>query len=344
MRRYLPLFLLSFFILIVVLTGSTYLSGYAGKQTADSVTRMTAYTTMPVEEISVLAQEYEKKFHVHVNIVPLSTTELLAHLEEEQIKPQADIILADRVSLNQIKKAGFLATYTSEQVDMIPDRFKDVDNCWTGIWYDPMVFAVNLEFLRSLPHPPQTWDELTKNSKARLAMTDFLAADAAANLFYSLAITNGEEKNLEYLKQIHLQVVQYAKFLATPVRMAGMGECDIAIASQSEALRYLYDHFPIRIVYPQDGTSFILTGAGLVASAPHQDAAKDFLEWLIQDQVQIVLKENKFYFVPTNPLTQGYQEYAIKGVILFDKQEEFAPEQKRLMLDKWVQTVRFSAK
>jgi iron(III) transport system substrate-binding protein len=193
-----------------------------------------------------------------------------------------------------VKKVGFLTAYTSEQMDIIPDKFKDIDDCWTGIWYDPMVFVVNQEFLKLTTEVPHTWSDLTKNNKIRIAMTDFLASDASANLFYSLAIANGEEKNLEYLKQIHPQVIQYAKFLATPVRMAGMGECDIAIAAQSESLRYLYDHFPINIIYPEEGTSFLLTGAGLLGSAPHRDEAKNFLDWLIGDHVQTILTDNKF--------------------------------------------------
>lgn len=344
MRRYLPLFLISFFIVIVLLSGTILLPGFAGKKVTENKKELTVYTTVPVEEISVLAQEYEKVTQVHVNVVPLTPANLLERLKTEHVNSPADVILGDRLLLNQVKKAGYLAAYTSEPVDMIPDKFKDMDDFWTGIWYDPMVFAISQEFLKVSPEVPNTWNDLPKNNQVRIALTDFLAADAAANLFYSLAIANGEDKNLEYLKKIHPQVIQYAKFLATPVRMAGMGECDVAIATQSEALRYLHDSFPIKIIYPSEGTSFMLTGVGKLALAPHQEEAEDFIEWLIQDSAQTVLKQNKFYFIPTNPLTKDYQEYAAKNVVLFDRQEEFAPEQKRLMLDKWVQTVRFSAK
>ena len=61
------------------------------------------------------------------------------------------------------------------------------------------------------------------------------------------------------MQQIHAKVVRYAKYLSTPVRMVGMGEADVAIAVQSETLRYINDNYPISIIYPKDGTAYQLS-------------------------------------------------------------------------------------
>ena len=57
MRRYQPLLLIAFFFLVTLITGITYLSGYAGRTNPDNVKYINVYTTLPIEQIALLAQE-----------------------------------------------------------------------------------------------------------------------------------------------------------------------------------------------------------------------------------------------------------------------------------------------
>jgi iron(III) transport system substrate-binding protein len=343
MRRYLPLLLLSFFVVVLITAGTTFLAGYAGRESPENYKKIVVYTTLPLEEVTVLAQEYEKSSGVRVALIPLSPADLLIKARYESGTPQAaDLLLTSQAMLQAAKKGKMLATFTSETVDLIPDRFSDDDGCWVGTWYDPIVFAANKDFLKSLPRSPNQWADLAKPGSFRLVLTDFLAADASANLLYSLAAVNGETQALSYLAKIHPKIVQYSKFLVTPPRMAGLGEADIAVAVQSESMRYVKDGFPLQIIYPEDGTAYLLTGVGLLAGAPHAAEAKRFIDWLIQDPAQEVLQQNRFYFVPTNPETKAYQELSAKSISLFEIEDKLTAEQKAKLLDKWVQTVRLS--
>ncbi|HWR43089.1 ABC transporter substrate-binding protein [Sporomusa sp.] len=340
MKRYLPLLLISFFLIILAITGTTYLAGYAGKENKDSLTAITVYTTLPIEQVSVLAQEYERIAKVRVNVAPLTEKELFIKLIEESSKPQADLILANRKTLKQARSSALLIPYQSEYTDIIPDRFQDTDGYWTGVWYDPIIFAANQDYLKKTAKKPLKWSDLPLDSKVRFGMTDFLAADAAANLLYTLVAANGEEQTLSFLKKLHPQIVQYAKFLATPARMASMGEVDIAIVVHSEAMRYVKDGFPVQIIYPEDGTAYLLTGVGLVRGTTHGAEAKQFIDWLTQEGALSAMAQHKFYFVPTNPEARMHREYVVKDVQLIDHHDMYLPEQQRKLLDKWVQAVR----
>ena len=344
MRRYQPLLLIAFFLVVRIITGSTYLSSYAGKSNPDNIKSINVYTTLPIELISVLAQEYEKKQNVRINLVPLSEQDLLTRIKVKSTEPSADIIIANQATLEKASKAQALLPFTSEQTDIIPKRFKDENNSWTGLWYDPIVFAANQDFLKNIPKFPSKWNDITQDSKYRVCLTDFLAAEASANLLYTLIAVNGETQTFTYLNKIHEQIVQYPKFLATPVRMVGMGEADIAIATQSETLRYIHNDFPIKIIYPEDGTAFLLTGVGLLVGTQQQVAAKQFIDWLLQDAAHTILTRNNFYFIPTNPETLNYKQYATKNIKLWENKENFTTEQKSQLLDKWVKTVRFTSK
>lgn len=344
MRRYQPLFWVAFIVLFSVTAGSTFLSGYADKQHPESIKNITVYTTLPVEQAAVLAQEYEKAAKIRISVVPLAENDLRTRIRLEQNSPRADVILASRDLLEIIKQENALVAHTSEQTDIVPERFKEEHGLWTGVWYDPMVFAANTDYIKGLSHLPTTWADLAKEEQLRIGITDFLAADAAANLLYTFVSANGETKTLDLLRQLHPKVVQYAKFLSTPVRMAGMGEVDIAVAVQSETIRYVKDGFPINIIYPEDGTAYFLTGAAIVTGTNHTAEAKQFIDWLLQDTAQAVLQQNKFFFVPANQSTTAYKAFTNKNIKLLDYKPVLTGEEKRLILDKWVQYVRLNSR
>lgn len=344
MRRYLPLFLLAFFVVVLIVVGTTFLAGYADKQKPDSVRSIVLYTTIPVEQAAVLAQEYEKHSGVRVDVVPMSPADIVAKTFAEAGKPRADLVLTSRDTLVELNKNKIFTPYSSEQIDIIPERFLDSNNNWTGVWYDPIIFAANRDFIKKQNPPPATWADLAKPNNYRLVITDILAADASANLLYTLTAVNGEEAALSFLGKLHPKMVQYAKFLATPPRTVGLGEADIGIAVYSETLRYVLDGFPVDILYPQEGTSYLLTGVGLLKGAPHTPDAQKFIDWLVLDAAQETLSQNKFYLIPTNPETRAYKTFNAKNIHLFEYEDKLSAEQKAKLIDKWVQTVRLSSK
>jgi iron(III) transport system substrate-binding protein len=344
MRRYKPLFWVTFILLVIIIAGSGYLAGYADKQHPENIKSITIYTTLPVEQVVGLAQEYEKSTNVRINFVPMSENELLTRVKLDKSKPSADMVLTSSGVLELLKQEGYLLPSSSEQTDIIPARFKEEHGYWTGVWYDPIIFAVNKDYIKSLSQLPTKWTDLAKDGNFRLGITDFLAADASANLLYAFVATNGEAQTFDFLRKIHPKIVQYAKFLSTPVRMAGMGEVDIAIAVQSESIRYVNDGFPVNIIYPEDGTAYFLTGAAVMAGNTHEAEAKPFLDWLLQDSAQATLHKNKFFFIPTNQEITAYKAYTNKNMKLFEAKPMLTPEEKKLLLDKWVQNVRLNSR
>lgn len=339
MRRYLPLLFISFLFVVAAVTG-TFIAGQAGRQKPDNVKTIIVYTSLPTEQAAVLAQEYEKVAGIRVNIVPLSAHDLLARMRLEAAAPRADLVLAGTDTLAAAKAAKLLSPHTSEQTDIIPEAFTEKDNFWVGLWYDPVIFAANKDYLKQISKAPTTWADLAAPDQARLVLTDFLAADAAANLLYTMAAGEGEEKTLKLMDKLHPKVVQYAKFLATPSRMTGLGEADIAVTVMSEALRYVKDGFPIHPIIPADGTACFVTGVALASGAPQTAEAAKFADWLTTDQAHVALFKNKFFLIPTNPESVLIKEYNAKAVKLIEYEKPLTPEQKAKLLDKWMQTVR----
>ena len=338
MRRYTILLLTTFMLILAVVAGATFPVGADEKNSGVPMKELLAYTTLPPETVSILSEAYEKENRVRINFVPLTSQELIQKLYDER---EADIILTDSDVLEIVASLHLLTPHISEINDAVKNDFKDEHDRWIGVWYDPVIFCANKDYLRTINTIPDTWKELAAKEKVRIGITDFLAADASSNLMFQMIENFGAAETYEILSEIHPKVVQYTKFLSNPVRQAGMGEADISIAVESETLRYIQNNYPLKIIYPADGTSYILTGVGIVAAdSKKNSAATKFADWLLGDEVQIALQKNGFYFIPTNPQTLAYKTFAGKNLELFDNSQQFTAQQRHEFLDRWVKEVR----
>lgn len=339
MRRYTISLLIGFMLILAAVAGAAFPVDADKKIFGVPQNELLAYTTLPAETVSILSETYEREKNVRVNFVPLSANELIQNLRE---KSTADLILTDSQTLNAAADLNLLTPHFSETNDAVKTNFKDEYDRWIGVWYDPIIFCINRDYLRKINFVPSTWEELAADKKARIGITDFLAADASSNLMFQMIGNFGDAKTYEILSGIHPRVVQYAKYLSNPVRQAGMGEADISIAVESETLRYIQNHYPLKIIYPEDGTACIITGVGISTTDKKKNpVAAKFADWLLSDDAQISLQKNGFYFLSTNPQSLAYKTFAGKNLVLFKNNPQFTEQQRHNFLDFWVKNVRF---
>ena len=348
MRRYTVLLLTAFMLIVSATAGSALLAG-ADKNNVDVPRQqLTVYTTLPPEHAEILSKAYEDSNHVRLNFVPLAPHELVQRLRNDSVSDPtvitvSDVVLADKSVLNIAASLNLLQPYVSETNDAVKPVFKQENGAWTGVWSDPIIFCINKDYLKRINGDiPNSWTELANYKDLRIGITDFLAAEASANLMFQMIGQFGDENTYKILGQLHPKVIQYAKYLSNPVRQAGMGEVDISIAVESETLRYMQNGYPLSIIYPSDGTSYMLTGVGIsTVDSSKVKQAELFSDWLLSDDAQRVLQSSGFYFLPTNPQTLAHKKFAGKNLTLFNNLQDFTPEQKYQFLDRWVKQVRF---
>lgn len=300
-----------------------------------------ALTTLPPALSDIISAEYEKISKVRVNFQPLPDTGITEEVLENS---GASFVIADKYTL--IAAKNYFAPYISAYWDAAPEAMKDENALWTGIFIDPVVFCMNADYLKANKNAPLTWQALAKTPAVKIGMTDFLAADAMQNLLFSMIAQYGDAAAYGIWRGVHPKVIQYAKYLNNPVRQAGMGEADIAIAVESEAIRYLNDDYPLKIVYPRDGTAYMLIGSAIVKnkSAKDEVVAKEFSDWLQTDEAHQILQKNGFYFIPVNPETLTYKSFAGKDLYLYTMPVNFTKEQKNNFLDRWVKYIRLGGR
>jgi len=347
MRRYAIFLLTGFMLALAIVAGASYRVN-ADEKKSQPIQELTAYTSLPAETVTILSEAYEQESNVRVNFKVMPQKELLQKMRDDAVSDPTvvktvEVVLTDSDTLKQAAELDLLKQHATENNDAVKNLFKDDVDRWTGIWYDPIVFCANKDFLRKVEEIPDTWSELSKSKDLRIGVTDFLAADAAANLMLQMIATFGEAETYKILRGLHPKVVQYTKYLSNPVRQASMGETDISVAVESETLRYIQDGYPLKMIYPADGTSYLLTGVGITAQDSLQRlAAEKFSDWLLSDNAQMALQKNGFYFIPTNPRTLAYKTFTEKNLTLLGRAENFTEEQRQNFLERWVKYIRFS--
>ena len=348
MRQYTILFLITFMLVLSAVAGTAYKVGADEENSGKPLQEITAYTSLPAETVTILSEEYERQKKIRVNFTVLPQKELLQKIRDDAVSDPTvvktvDVVLADSELLKQAADLNLLLPNATESNDAVKKTFKDETDRWIGVWYDPIIFCANKDFLKKVSDIPDTWDTLSKTEKVRVGITDFLAADASSNLMFQMIGNFGDQKTYEILRELHPKVVQYTKYLSNPVRQAGMGESDISIAVESETLRYIQEGYPLKIIYPADGTSYILTGVGITTADTMKNlAAKNFSDWLLSDDAQLTLQKNGFYFLPTNPGTLAYKSFAGKNLVLLDKSKTFSEVERQNFLERWIKYIRFN--
>lgn len=67
------------------------------------------------------------------------------------------MVLADGETLRQVTAAGGFVPYVSEASDQVHELFHGPNDAYVGVWYDPMVIALNSDYCKSLKSLPLTW-------------------------------------------------------------------------------------------------------------------------------------------------------------------------------------------
>lgn len=342
MKRILPIAILILFVGCLLLYGSRIAAEREVQKKAPPITAsITVYTDIPTNISTILASLYEKRYHVRVQMMPLTEEQMASKLAGSPDALPGDMVITSRENLYIGARHKQFKGFMSEQTDMVSSELKDKDGLWTALWYDPVVFVQNKTFTAGAGKDLISWGQLVAPGQWKLVMPDFVATRSAANILYSFVEKHGEEQGLDYFILLKPHVTQYSKFLSTPVRLAALGESDMAIGNYSDAMQYALRHYPLTIIFPIDGSPYYVTGAAILTNATHPKEAEKFLSWLLSVDVARILEENNFFFVSTNPELEKVKDSLGHELILFPTKGDYNETGKDILLKKWITNVRF---
>lgn len=208
----------------------------------------------------------------------------------EGTKPGADAAYLGITFGYEAVNKGVLASYEPPGFEQIPSDLKDPQGRWFTVHYGAIAFIVNTDALGNTPVPKSWADLLKPEYKGKIGFLDPTSAAVgysvavAANLAMGGTLDNWDP-GFAYFKKLEAQGVQHPKQTATAQVIKG--EIPILIDADFNGYRpKIKDGAPLQVVIPAEGSLKIPYVIGLVKNAPHPDAAKKLLDFVLSDEGQ----------------------------------------------------------
>ncbi len=233
-----------------------------------------------------LFDAFEKDTGIKVEWVRLSGGEAVARIEAEKANPQAGIWVGGVGTMHiELKNKGLTAPYNSPEANRIPDKYRDKDRYWIGLYVGPITFCYNTERMKALSLPvPTSWEDLTKPVYAKqIRVAHPSTSGTAYNMITNIIrICNGDEnKAFEFLKRLNANIDQYTKSGSAPGKACAIGEIPIAIGYRHDQLRLKEQGAKIDIAFPSEGSGYETASMSLIKNGHNQVAAKKLYNWMI---------------------------------------------------------------
>ncbi len=232
------------------------------------------------------------------------TTGLANRLAAEQTRPRADVFWNNEVAQTIVlANKGVLQPYRSPAADAIPAGFKDTNGAWTGFAARARVIIYNTNLVTE---PPKSIRDFTKPEwKGKLAIAKPLFGTTATHVAALFALW-GEEEAKQFLRNLLANDVAILSGNAAVRDMVASGEYAAGLTDTDDANGGVEDGKPVKWIFPDQeeggiGTLVLPNTVALVNGAPHTDAGKKLIDYLLSAEVEAALARARSVQIPLNP-------------------------------------------
>ncbi|MBA3256253.1 MAG: extracellular solute-binding protein [Pyrinomonadaceae bacterium] len=281
-------------------------------QTSGSLNEVTIYVSTDRVFSEPILRAYEQKTGVKVNAVydteETKSTGLANKLLAEKNRPQADVFWSNEpVRTLVLKKRGVLAPYRSASADGIPATFKDPENYWTGFSARSRVIVYNTKLVKPEDAPKSVldlddpkWKDQVAMADPRFGTTSFHVAALYAEL--------GDERADEFFRKLKANGVKIVSANSVVLDTVARGEAKVGITDTDDVNVGLVNKQPVAMVFPDRegmGVPVMPNMVSLIAGAPHPDAGKKLIDYLLSPEVERMLSQSEAVQIPLHAGVEG---------------------------------------
>jgi iron(III) transport system substrate-binding protein len=303
--------------------GLTLALGLAPAMTPAMANEVNLYSARHYDTDLALYDEFTAETGIEVNLIEGDADQLIERIKAEGQSSPADILITvDAGRLWRAEEAEILQPVSSEVLEeRVPASLQHPDNEWFG--FSQRLRGVVYAKDRVDPSEITTYEDLADPKwQGRICIRSSTNI-YNQSLVASMIEANGEEATEAWAKGIVANLARDPQGGDTDqIKAVEAGECDVAVVNHYYFVRLLKSAEDaeigdaVGIVFPNQGDRGVhanISGAGVVASAPHKDNAVKFLEYLTSEQAQIYFAEGNNEFpvvegVKLDPILAGWGE------------------------------------
>lgn len=242
----------------------------------------------------VIAREFEKATGIKVELLTMSSGEVLARLRAEKANPQTDMWFGGGSdAFIQAKEEDLIAPYVSPNAENVNPAFRDDEGYWTGVSIVVVGLLVNNGRLNDKGLPmPEKWDDLADPvyNDELMASNPNTSGTAYTTVSGILQIM-GEDQGWEFLDKMYANIPYLEKSGSGPAKKALAGEYAIGIVPDPHITLIDNPDAPLTSVFPTDGVLAWPSPVAIIQGAKHPNNAKIFVDWCLSPEGQKVLMQ-----------------------------------------------------
>jgi iron(III) transport system substrate-binding protein len=261
------------------------------------------YTTMNTNNGQPVVEKFMAKYpgvKVNYNRQTSEKLEEIMNQEAKAGKATSDVVECNEDVYVRLITNGFIATYTPSVAAKYPDNLRDPNGTWVTDRVNPQTPSLNTNLVKPEDYP-KTWDDLTKAAwKGKIAIEQ-----GNVLLFTATKAEWGNDKALAFWKGIAANQPSIRSGNTETAQLLAAGEFPLAANIYTgEPNRLSMQGAPTKVV-ALDPVFLQLQLIGMGAKATHPNAAKLFINWLLDDEGQKALNDNGILAARPDAFQQG---------------------------------------
>ncbi|MFC1946265.1 ABC transporter substrate-binding protein [Chloroflexota bacterium] len=282
--------LISVLLIAVILLAALPLTACGGGDEEEKI--LTMYVAYGNPEL--VAAEFEADTGIRVELITMSSGEVITRLRAEAGNPQTDIWFGGGSdAFIQAKADGIIQSYRSPNAASVDAAFKDAEGYWTGVSLVVVGLLVNNDRLTSESlDMPAAWADLADPQYGEELMasnpnTSGTAYTTVSGILQAL----GEEAGWAFLDDMYRNIPYLEQSGSAPATKAIQGEFAIGIVPDPHNSIIKNPNAGLTAVFPADGVLAWPSPVAIVSGARHPINARQFVDWCLSDRGQLVLME-----------------------------------------------------
>lgn len=267
---------------------------------------LVVYNAQHEELLDEIVPLFEDETGLNVELRAGKDLEMANQIVEEGGDSPADVFLTENSpAMTIVDNEGLFAPVPQAALDNIPADYRPESGRWTGFLARSTVAMYNTDSMTEADMPESILEFAEPEWAGRVGFSP-TGADFQAIVSAVLA-TEGEDATREWLAGLKENGEILQNNLVV-MQAADAGDIDAGIAyhyywyrdreeggsdSDSSALHFFGDEDP--------GAFLSVSGAGILESAEHRDAAEQFVEWLTSPEAQQAMADSYALEYPLNP-------------------------------------------
>ena len=249
---------------------------------------------------------FTEKTGIPATYVRLSSGETVARLASAKDNPEFDVWHGGPVDgYGEAVNQGLIESYSSPEAAAIPDKYKDPDGNWTGVYVGVLGFCSNKSRLDALGvQAPDSWDDLLDPALKGQISTAHPSTSGTAftTLWTQVTRLGSEDAGLDYMQRMHSNVLQYTKSGTAPGQIAGRGEAAVGLVFSHDCVKYQEEGMSdLTVSFPSEGTGYEVGAVSVLAGARNPEGAKAYMDWLLTTKAQDLYADVPSFAAPTLP-------------------------------------------